>query len=168
MIADNRDNPVAPSLGQRLFRRLAQRWFRLTRALTLGVRALVLDDDGRVLLIRATYWPGWQLPGGGVERGETVLEALRRELMEEAGIELSGAPELFAVYSSAPVFPNDHVLLYVVRPGGYERKAWRPTREIAAAEFFAPDALPEDVQPGARRRIAEVLDGVAVDATWRE
>ena len=168
MNADNRDNPITPSLAQRLFRQLAQRWFRLTRALTLGVRALVLDDDGRVLLIRATYWPGWQLPGGGVERGETVLDALRRELMEEAGIELTGTPALFAVYSSAPVFPNDHVLLYVVRPGGYRRADWRPTREIAAAAFFAPDVLPADVQPGARRRIAEVLQGVAVDATWRE
>src|SRR6187200_446523 len=46
-------------------------WFRLTRGMSLGVRALVRDENGRILLIRHSYAPGWLLPGGGVERGET-------------------------------------------------------------------------------------------------
>ena len=52
---------------------------RRTRGMTLGVRALLVADGG-VVLVRHTYTPGWYLPGGGVERGESVAEAVRREV----------------------------------------------------------------------------------------
>ena len=71
--------------------RLFHLYFRLKRPMTLGVRGLVHDADrNSVFLIRHTYVPGWQLPGGGVEVGETVVEALERELFEEGNIELPG------------------------------------------------------------------------------
>jgi 8-oxo-dGTP pyrophosphatase MutT (NUDIX family) len=57
-------------------------WSRLTRGKTLGVRALVTDEQGRVLLIEHTYVLGWWLPGGGVDRGETAHQAVARELRE--------------------------------------------------------------------------------------
>ena len=55
-----------------------------TRAVTLGVRAIVLDGDS-VLLVRHTYRPGWFLPGGGVERGASAAAAVLRALPEEGG-----------------------------------------------------------------------------------
>jgi hypothetical protein len=58
---------------------------RLTRGKTLGVRAVAVDGDGRVLLVRHTYLAGWWLPGGGVDKGETTQAAVVRELREEAG-----------------------------------------------------------------------------------
>ena len=67
--------------------RLLHLWFWLSRGLTLGVRGAVFDEAGRVFLIRHTYVKGWHLPGGGVEVGETALDALARELREELGIE---------------------------------------------------------------------------------
>ncbi len=60
---------------RRMMVRLLHLYFRLTRSITFGVRAAVLTEAGEVFLIRHTYVPGWQLPGGGVEVGETALQA---------------------------------------------------------------------------------------------
>src|SRR5580704_13699328 len=65
-------------------RRAFHLYWRWARGMTLGVRGLVIDKDQRIFLVTHTDVPGWQLPGGGVEPGETMAEALARELMEEA------------------------------------------------------------------------------------
>jgi ADP-ribose pyrophosphatase YjhB (NUDIX family) len=133
--------------------------------LTLGAQAAVIDTEGRILLIRHTYQPGWRFPGGGVERGETIEAALVRELDEEVGVALTGAPELFGVYSNAAVFPNDHVALFIVR-------SWRQTRlpepnyEIAEQGLFARDALPADTSPGTARRIEEIFGSAQRSPMW--
>ena len=139
-------------------------WFRLNRGLTLGVRGLVRDGEGRVLLIRHSYVPGWQLPGGGVEHRETVQSALARELVEEAGIELTGLPVLFGIYSNEERFPGDHVLLFLAR--SFRQLDWHPTREIVEARFFAPPDIPDDTTEGTRRRLSEVLEGAERSQWW--
>src|SRR5438045_1160338 len=69
-----------------LLRRVLHFFWQFQRGLTLGVRAVVIDRDGRIFLVRHTYVSGWHLPGGGVEPGETVAQALARELREEGNI----------------------------------------------------------------------------------
>jgi len=152
-------------LGQRIITRSLQRYWRLTRSLTMGAQGLVFDDAGRVLLVLATYKSGWHFPGGGGARNETARDALQRELAEEAGVIVEGQPELFSLYANFQSFPSDHVALFIVRR--WQRPTIpAPNREIAAADFFPRDALPPDTVGAVRRRLAEVLDGAPRDAAW--
>ncbi len=150
----------------RLRRRLFHTWFLLRRPMTLGVRAVVLDEKaGTVFLVRHTYVPGWHFPGGGVETGETFGQALAKELSEEGNIELTGPAELFALYMNAHASRRDHVALYVCR--NWRQTAPKlPDREIAEAGFFALDRLPEGTTASTRQRLKEIVEGVALPETW--
>lgn len=160
-----------PAAGQplgfyrRILRRVLHLWFRLTRGMTMGVRALVLDAEGRVFLVRHSYVPGWHLPGGGIEAGQSAREALEMELSQEGNLQLLGEPVLFGVYLNRTSAPRDHVLLYVVRE--FRQSAPRtPDFEIVESGFFPVDGLPVGVTEGTRRRIGEVLAGKISSAIW--
>jgi ADP-ribose pyrophosphatase YjhB (NUDIX family) len=140
-------------------------YWRFSRGTTLGARAMVIDGQGRIFLVKHSYVDGWHLPGGGVETGETINEALARELAEEGNIRMTGAPRLHGVFFNKRVSRRDHVALFVVREFAQDA-APRPNREIIAHGFFAPDALPEDTGRATRARIAEVLGGAAVSELW--
>ena len=146
--------------------RLLHFYWRFSRGLTVGVRAVVFDGDGRVFLIKHSYTAGWHLPGGGVEVGETFLEALRRELVEEGRIELTAEPALHGLFFNGHVSRRDHVAVYVVRQFRQDRLP-APNHEIVECGFYDPGALPADTTRGTRLRIAEVLHGAAPIATWR-
>jgi 8-oxo-dGTP pyrophosphatase MutT (NUDIX family) len=139
-----------------LVNRLLHFYWRFSRGLTVGVRAVALDGDGRVFLIKHAYSEGWHLPGGGVEAGETLSEALKRELWEEGRIELTGPPVLHGVYFHPLYSRRDHVTIYVVRDFR-QTETPAPNREIAASGFFSVEALPGETTRGTRARIAEVL-----------
>jgi ADP-ribose pyrophosphatase YjhB (NUDIX family) len=149
---------------QPLVRPLYQAYSRLSRGATLGVRGLVLNDAGEVLLVEHTYVSGWFLPGGGVERGETTEEAVIRELQEEAGVRTIGRPRLVGIHANHRVFRGDHVLLY--RVDAWEPCAAADQGEIRAVGWFAPDRLPADTSPGTRRRIEEALGGGESGLHW--
>jgi ADP-ribose pyrophosphatase YjhB (NUDIX family) len=146
-------------------RRLLHLYWRMSRGLTLGVRGLVIDTDGRVFLVKHTYVAGWHLPGGGVEPGETLLEALARELKEEGNVEFLEPPVLHGVFYNARVSRRDHVALFVV--AHFRQPAPPlPDREIMAHGFFALDCLPGDTTAATRARIAEVMMGAPVSPRW--
>lgn len=149
----------------KILRPAVRLYWRMRRPLTAGVRGLVFDERGHVLLVRHTYIPGWYLPGGGVERGETMLTSLRRELEEEVGVMLTGEAQLKGLYANFREFKSDHVALYVVEHGAYAHEP-RRSPEIAESGFFAPDALPDGITPSTMRRIAEVTGGLPPDELW--
>jgi len=138
---------------------------RFRRGMTLGVRAAVFDREGRVLLVRHSYVKGWYMPGGGVEPGEALHEALARELREEGGLALTGPPRLFSLYWNARASPRDHVALYICREW---EQAHSPPRnmEIVDSGFFPRDALPEDTTDATRRRLSEIAGEAEPTATW--
>jgi 8-oxo-dGTP pyrophosphatase MutT (NUDIX family) len=148
-----------------VIRPLMHFYWRLSRPATLGARALVIDGDGRVFLVKHSYVDGWHLPGGGVETGESLLEALARELAEEGNILLTTQPVLHGMFFNSRVSRRDHVALYIVRD--FRQNAMpAPNHEIVAHGFFAPAALPADTGRATRARIAEVFDGAAVSELW--
>ena len=148
-----------------MIRRLFHFYARFARGMTLGTRAVVLDNEGHVFLVKHSYVAGWHLPGGGVETGETIINSLRRELIEEGGIELTGEPVLHGIYFNRHVSRRDHVAVYVVRDF-HQEKMPDPNHEIIACGFFDPADLPPGTTRGTRARIAEVLEQRPIPADW--
>ncbi|QOZ67030.1 NUDIX domain-containing protein [Bradyrhizobium arachidis] len=148
-----------------LLRHVFHTYFLFVRGMTLGVRAVVLDADNRVFLVRHSYVSGWYLPGGGVDYGETMEQAMRRELKEEGDIDLTGEAVLHGIFLNSHISRRDHVAVYVVRQFRQDRLP-EPNHEIAECGFFAISALPEGTTPGTRLRLAEVLDGRPLITTW--
>lgn len=139
--------------------------YRQTRGMTLGTRSVVLmGDPVQVLLVRHGYAPGWLLPGGGVERGETLSQSAIRELREEAGIVAEEEPGLHGILLNDAQFVGDHVACFVLRR--FRREPFTPNREIAEARFFPVASLPAGTTPGTRRRIAEVTEGLPAPGVW--
>jgi len=148
-----------------LLARLLQSYWRLTRSLTMGVQGVVLDHAGSVLLVRHGYRPGWHFPGGGVEKGETVREALARELDEEVGVAILSPPQLLGVYAHFDAFPGDHIALFAIRNWRQVRVP-SPSAEIAEQRFFPLSCLPQDTTGGTRRRLAEIAGATAASDHW--
>jgi ADP-ribose pyrophosphatase YjhB (NUDIX family) len=136
----------------------------MKRGMTLGVRGAVLRDN-EVLLVRHGYTPGWHLPGGGVEPGETFEEALAKELLEEGNVRVTGKPVLHALFQNRNASSRDHVAVYVVRAFEYGGPL-APSFEIQEAKFFPLNALPEGTTQSTRKRLAEILEGTQPPAQW--
>jgi 8-oxo-dGTP pyrophosphatase MutT (NUDIX family) len=150
---------------ERAMGRVAHLYWRHSRGMTLGVRALVIDERDRVFLVKHSYVSGWYLPGGGVEPGENVIDALIRELREEGNIEPTAPPALRGVFFNDRVSPRDHVVLFVVRD--YRQIAPPvPDYEIIAHGFFGLDELPNDTTASTRARIIEVMGGAPATERW--
>lgn len=116
----------------------------------IGVFALIFHE-GHILLGHRRDVDWWNLPGGGMEVGETVDEALRREVREETGLDVE-VEQLVGVYSKPQ--KQEVVLTFRCRVIGGTLQATAETRE---SRYFAPDALPPNTLPKHRQRVEDAL-----------
>ncbi|QIG81185.1 NUDIX domain-containing protein [Stakelama tenebrarum] len=145
-----------------LHRLLRLRWL-VTRPKTQGVSALPVTPEGRVVLVRHSYAPGWYMPGGGRKPAEDPREAALRELREEIGMTAHGTVRDGGEYFHRPHSKRDTVAFFVVEDVVYSA---RLSMEIDAIGAFAPDALPAPISPAARRRIREWHEGLPPAPDW--
>lgn len=156
---------MAASVRERLKLRLLHWSFLLARPMSLGVRAIVVDAEDKVMLVRHGYVSGWHFPGGGVEVGETCLQSLKRELEEEARIAIEAPPVLHGLFFNRQTSRRDHIVAYVVR--SFRVLGERPPDwEIKEARFFPRKALPEGTTRATRARLAEIFDSAPISELW--
>jgi ADP-ribose pyrophosphatase YjhB (NUDIX family) len=149
---------------QRTVGRAMHLYWRFTRPMTLGVRAALIDERG-IFLVRHGYTPGWHMPGGGVEAGETAEDALVREIREEGNIVIEGGLALHGLFFNRAVSRRDHVAVYVARV--FHQSAPRaPDHEIVETGFFPLHALPQGTTRGTVRRIAEIAGAEERSPYW--
>jgi len=129
----------------------------------LGVHALIVQPDGKVLLARHSYMRGWSLPGGGVGRGEAPITALLRELREEIGDVRSDPPELVGVFSRPAGWATNVVMLYRLTNADV---AFTPNLEVREILFVDPSAPPAGTSSGTRRRLAEHAGKLPPSPYW--
>ncbi|WP_329113554.1 NUDIX hydrolase [Streptomyces sp. NBC_01465] len=119
---------------------------------TVAAGVLLFDEQDRVLLVDPTYKPGWEFPGGIVERGEAPARAGIREVAEEVGIQLDRVPRLLVVDWEPPRPPAfggmrllfDGGLLSPAEAAGLslpgpELRGWRFVTEEEAAGMLPPN-----------------------------
>ncbi|HTO41216.1 MAG TPA: NUDIX domain-containing protein [Rhizomicrobium sp.] len=128
-----------------------------------GAHGLIEDDTGRLLLVRHTYFPGWHLPGGGVQRGEPAHAAVLRELNEEIGLTSAQSCTLFGLYTRKHLWATNVIALFHLNGADF---TFSPNAEIAEAKFFTPDAPPKDIGPGAHRRFLEHTQKTEKSLYW--
>ncbi len=152
---------MATLLGRMLFS-----LFTMLRAIlspvAFGVLAVV-EQDGKIVLVRQTYATGWHLPGGGVKRGEPPGEAVLRELREEIGLTQSSPPELIGLYTRRVWLATNVIALYRVPGAVFD---FKPNFEISQIMLTDLAALPNGVTRGARRRLAELTGTIPKGNHW--
>ena len=137
---------------------------RLARGMTLGTRGVITDPQGRMLVVRQRYTNGWIFPGGGVDRGEAPVSALKREVMEETGARLKGDVVMHGLFSNHANFPGDYVAVYIA--SDFEDGAWQPSLEITERAFLHPSDIAEDCSAAMRRRLEELAGTRAISEIW--
>lgn len=127
---------------------------QLLKPMTHGVR-IMLVKNGQVLFVRHIYEDEWYLPGGLVERGETLEEAVRREAREEVGAEIADL-KLFGVYTNFTQGWYDHISVFISEDFYLKGDS---DHEIEYVSFFPLDNLPENTSIGSRNRVRDYVVG---------
>jgi 8-oxo-dGTP pyrophosphatase MutT (NUDIX family) len=134
----------------------------LLKRKTVGARALLIRDD-MVLLVKHSYIKGWHTAGGGVDAGESGMQALIRELREEVGVTLESPPDILGFYHNSNEGRDDYIIMYVATDFTIVPAT---SLEITMLSWFPLDTLPDDISPATKRRIEEYLGTRPLSDLW--
>lgn len=125
-----------------------------------GCGVIIENDKGEILLQKRRDNGCWAIPGGSMEIGEKFTEVAKRELLEEAGIEI-GELELFGIYSGKDgiiIYPNEDVCSVtgiILKTTVYKGTIRNDTDEALEHRFFARDSIPDDLNDYDKRVIRD-------------
>ncbi len=122
----------------------------------MGAGCLFCDDHGRVLLVKPTYKPVWEIPGGVVEQDESPKQCCQREILEEIGLVVPIGAVLVVDYNEAAP-PKTESLMFIFDGGTLTPEqiaAIRlPASELSEFHFFPPTELPTAMSDSLRKRV---------------
>ena len=122
----------------------------------IGARMMLVKENS-VLLVYHSYINNWHFPGGGLKRGETVLEAACREAYEEAGAVVTGEPRLLGLYTGSTRGRSDNTAVFVCED--FTLQAPTDRWEIVGRAFFDLDNLPANITRGYRQVVTQYRQG---------
>jgi 8-oxo-dGTP diphosphatase len=122
---------------------------------TLGVCVVINDEQGNIVLIKRNDLPEWDLPGGHVEEGESLVEAAIREVKEETGLDVE-ITRLVGIYSRPHWFDGSHEIVFAARLTGGQLQA--DGQETVDIGFFDPSDLPRPLLAWSRAHIADAIE----------
>ena len=146
-----------------IFIRMVRKCQSLIGMPTLGARAIIIDKDNKVLLVKHTYMQDWYLPGGGVKKGESIKTALFRELQEEVGVTALEEPVLFGIYHHVFLDVNDYPIIYVLKQFSQKKVS---SYEIEDSGWFEYSQSTDMVSAGTKRRLMEYFEGRPKSDVW--
>ena len=133
-------------LGIKFIYRLIQFNAKLRKPKSIGIRVMVFNKKGQVLLVKHSYRPEYFFPGGGVEKGEGLIEAGMRELREETGLQVNKL-ELFGTYRYFAEGKDDTVVLLTSKDIVDENDLQIDNVEIIEAGWYDLNSLPIGTHP---------------------
>ena len=126
----------------------------------VGVLAVACDEEGRFLLIRRADTGTWCMPGGTVDWGETVREAIIREVREETGARVLSVGELVGVYGRPDRDLRFHAVTIVVKVlVDASRLGVSNPLEIREARLFEQDCIPRELAMGTSDMLRDGIAG---------
>lgn len=125
-------------------------WF-VRRPKTFGSHALALTPEGKLILVKLRYAPGWRVPGGGRPQHEDMVDAALRELREEIGMISHGEVRRARDFQEPTDFKRDTASLVIIRDVRYRPRRW--SWEVEQVCEIDPRSLPDDMSPQSARWI---------------